>query len=952
MGRVVSTSGVHHTTGLDSPPDAQATQPTLPAPQPLPVGRRSPIPQSVLRAELAQAPRSSNTPPPQSTIRLPQAPPEKPKSPRESVRDANVPGRPISTTANAADLKPVVVLDWDDCLRYEKGMNYQLVHNALAIAAHVHAQSLPELGEAVDRLRSRMQRGEQAGDGDPLIMKSQEDCANYLAAHPGIYKRGMVEDFVRKMLPDVDGSKAAAIVNAAYAQCTLEYNQLAAGPRQRKDRPCDVPFPDVRIALMPGARELLDASRAAGSPVMLISNRAHSDLKKEVNYLDMRQDFDVVSGAPTVTRPRSNANPSPMPEALQQRLMAALQGDDDGVLRATLEEASAYAHPNTTSVTQIDRKPLATRLLDGLQRLSVPPEAPIVLYGDQPSDISQAAPLAQTGRRIEGALIDPGRSDVGQRIQIEGIPTQVIRSLADPLAPWKSAAPRAGLPSAGVKPGQDPHLFSVMRTVPFISSRPEQGAPSLPIAAADGVVYSRSKQELGGSDTGMVAWMDGNEHLIKTGVSRSLLGQILSCWAKGQKSEGDKRVGYVIGIWARLSGDNRQQDELTAQLKQALHAFIQSDNGSRLFEKAKSEALDLTDVIEIHRALTDACPPLKNPLGVPAVFDIVNGVASQVLANALQRMYLPDSQVPDATLLVSPDSVLFASRLLQDAVPMDAFLMRSFLPPGVSLHDAKAAAAHIRAHGANPKGDSAELRGARELIARICAPRQLDAGRRGLTTALEAQGMDGFFTSLLARLTIGECHKDLGPDNMLIVRGADGRNKAVNIDVTGFWESRRGGAPTDGQAAPRLGWAEVMAQPERAADILLDATVLSGRYARGFEAVHEVVADVLRNMLGAQAEPEATAVRAWYAAQNEAQLLGSMSELQHALRDVPQLGWMLDPEMLEQGFNRNAGFIRDVIGQAKDAQQAASTPDHREAPGATPPRRNDQDGERHTDAQG
>lgn len=60
---------------------------------------------------------------------------------------------------------------------------------------------------------------------------------------------------------------------------------------------------------MPGARELLDTSHAAGSPVMLISNRAHSDLEKEVRYLDMQQDFDVVSGAPTVTRP----DPTPVP---------------------------------------------------------------------------------------------------------------------------------------------------------------------------------------------------------------------------------------------------------------------------------------------------------------------------------------------------------------------------------------------------------------------------------------------------------------------------------------------------------------------------------------------------------------------------------------------------------------------------------------------------------------
>lgn len=35
----------------------------------------------------------------------------------------------------ASDIKQVAVLDWDDCLRDEKGLNYQLMHNALAVAA-------------------------------------------------------------------------------------------------------------------------------------------------------------------------------------------------------------------------------------------------------------------------------------------------------------------------------------------------------------------------------------------------------------------------------------------------------------------------------------------------------------------------------------------------------------------------------------------------------------------------------------------------------------------------------------------------------------------------------------------------------------------------------------------------------------------------------------------------
>lgn len=434
MGRITSTPGPQSPASIGASPDAQTSGHTTPAPQPLPVGRHSPL-QSELRARLAQAPRTSATPLPQSSVaRLPSSG-ERLTPPREiAASGADEAGGSRNAPADATQIKPVVVLDWDDCLRYEKGVNYQLMHNALAIAAQMHAQNLPELGEAVDRLRSRMQRGEPAGDSDPLIMRSQEDCSNYLAAH-GIYRRGLVDDFVRKMLPDVGSSKAAAITNAVYRQCVQEYNRMTAGPHQQQSRPCDVPFPDIRITLMPGARKRLSAFRAAGSPVMLISNRAHSDLEKEVNHLGIQRDFDVVSGAPTVTRPRSNASTAPMPEALQQRLTAALQGNDDDALRAALEDASAYAHPNTTSVTQTDRKPNATRLLDSLQRLSVPSEAPIILYGDQPSDISQAAKLAETGRRIEGVLIDPGHSDVGRQIDIEGIPTRVIGSLTDLNAP-------------------------------------------------------------------------------------------------------------------------------------------------------------------------------------------------------------------------------------------------------------------------------------------------------------------------------------------------------------------------------------------------------------------------------------------------------------------------------------------------------------------------------------
>ncbi|MDO3512190.1 hypothetical protein [Ralstonia pseudosolanacearum] len=161
MGRITSTPGPQHPAGIGASPDVQTSGHATPAPQPLPVGRRSPI-QSALRAGLAQAPRTSATALPQSSVaRLPSSG-ERLTPPREiAAPGANEASGSRSAPAHAADLKPVVVLDWDDCLRYEKGMNYQLVHNALEIAASMHAQSLPELRAAVDRLRGRMARGEQ-----------------------------------------------------------------------------------------------------------------------------------------------------------------------------------------------------------------------------------------------------------------------------------------------------------------------------------------------------------------------------------------------------------------------------------------------------------------------------------------------------------------------------------------------------------------------------------------------------------------------------------------------------------------------------------------------------------------------------------------------------------------------------------------------------------------------
>lgn len=370
---------------------------------------------------------------------------EMPKSPEDVVRELDEVSSASRLSIEASNVKQVVVLDWDDCLRDEKGLNYQLMHNALVIAAKENEKTMPELAEAVSRFQARREAGQPAGAGDPLLLKSQKDFSDYLMANPSIFKRPIAKDFVQTMLPGLRFDRAAAITNAVYNAFTREYKRLLK-PKPKgepgdvppngepsdvppNDAPRDVPYPKIEFSLMPGARELLDQCRTAESRVVLISNRGQNDLQDEVNHLNMMHYFDAVSGTPMVTVPKPGAKPRPMPEELQKRLTQALRGNDDKVLRQALEDASGFAHPDTTSVERIDKKPGATRLMQSLADLSVQSDVPIISYGDQPSDVKQLAELAAQGRRVEGVVVNPQNKDVGKQIDISGVPTRVVRDL-------------------------------------------------------------------------------------------------------------------------------------------------------------------------------------------------------------------------------------------------------------------------------------------------------------------------------------------------------------------------------------------------------------------------------------------------------------------------------------------------------------------------------------------
>ncbi|UKE47236.1 type III secretion system effector protein [Xanthomonas cerealis] len=460
-------------------------------------------------------------------------------------------------------------------------------------------------------------------------------------------------------------------------------------------------------------------------------------------------------------------------------------------------------------------------------------------------------------------------------------------------------------------------MFSIVRQLSFLSTDRDAGnVPAASAVSGNGVVFSRSKQTLGGSDVGMVATIDGQEHLVKTGISRSQLGQAVTCCLNGQVDQANKRFGYIADGAARLLNTGPRQGNQKQVLTQAFHTFLRTEKGKELAEKAKTHALDIADVGDIHSALIEAEPQLRNTLGVPVLFDVINVAAGQQLVNALQGTYLPKQHIPDSSLLAVQNNALIASRLIADARPLDTFLTEPFLPPGVSLKDAKRAAALLKGTAAAGSAQSDDHARAQALIAKINDPTNLDAGKQALRKTLEQKGLDGLFVSLLARFTLGES-SDLGPDNMLVVPGEDGRNKAVSIDVTGFRYTRQNDVPAGPRDPPRHGWGKVIDTPALALDVLLDGSVMSSRYAKGLDAVHAAVVDCLRDALRLKATPEAEAVKRWYAALDVDASTASLLALHQGLGDIATAPWMPDAGLVGQVLERNAGFINDIVQRAR-----------------------------------
>jgi len=183
--------------------------------------------------------------------------------------------------------------------------------------------------------------------------------------------------------------------------------------------------------------------------------------------------------------------------------------------------------------------------------------------------------------------------------------------------------------------------------------------------------------------------------------------------------QANRRLGYIVDGAARLLKTDPKQGNQKQLLTQAFHAFLQAEKGKELAEKAKKDALDIADVGDIHASLINADPKLRNMLGVPVLFDVINVAAGQQLVNALQGTYLSKKHMHDSSLLAEQENALIASQLIADAKPLDTFMTESFLPPDVSLQDAKRAAALLKDPAAASSAHADDRAHAQALIAKI-----------------------------------------------------------------------------------------------------------------------------------------------------------------------------------------------------------------------------------------
>ncbi|HEX7635596.1 MAG TPA: hypothetical protein VF427_10000 [Noviherbaspirillum sp.] len=317
---------------------------------------------------------------------------EAPRTPEEIVAELHRVGSEARKIIKDTPIREVHVLDWDDFLRDEKGMNYQLMHNALAITANAYKDKHPQLQKIADAVL-RQSHHDDYREGMPKLCMMQEQFAKYAIANPQFFKRHIVIDLMDSISTldagiEISKEQREKMINIIYTEFTRQYKQLVSPVSSLRDKGKDVklPYPDVKLSMMPGAKGFLDKIRNPDARTILISNRGHGDLEKEINKLQMAHYFDWVSGTPEMTIPKSGS-----------------AGEEQ-------QASNTEAHPDTTMVKRIHGKPSAYQLRQAFDHLSIPSGMNVTLWGDTPKDVTQALDMknALENSNVRGVVVNPG----------------------------------------------------------------------------------------------------------------------------------------------------------------------------------------------------------------------------------------------------------------------------------------------------------------------------------------------------------------------------------------------------------------------------------------------------------------------------------------------------------------------------------------------------------------
>jgi phosphoglycolate phosphatase-like HAD superfamily hydrolase len=224
-------------------------------------------------------------------------------------------------------------------------------------------------------------------------------------ANHSLWNNHIIEDFIQnihKLSPNItiEPNRKTSIISILQHEFKRQYKAATRPPipaevqarisgiQTAKD--IDLPFQNIQLEFMPGAKEFLEQHRKPNTRLLLISNKRDQDLHNEVNKLSIAHYFDHISGVETVSE--NNTIKTRFVKPNNTRLLRAL-------------EENALTH-----------RPLHMRFV-----------------GDQIQDIAQGqALLNDTKKSIRGLLVAPKKPENFEKLKQTGIPVQHTPSLRNP----------------------------------------------------------------------------------------------------------------------------------------------------------------------------------------------------------------------------------------------------------------------------------------------------------------------------------------------------------------------------------------------------------------------------------------------------------------------------------------------------------------------------------------